>query len=145
MSPELEKKLVEDHPVLFRDYGKSPRETCMAWGCEHSDGWFSIIKGLCRAIDHHLKYAKEPLDFKFAQIKEKFGTLRVYTDGGDDYIAGVIRMAEEMSAVTCEVTGQPGQMCRKGHWYRTLSREQAEKDGYIVCADEKEGSGVESA
>lgn len=143
MSPDLEKKLVAEFPALFADYGKSPEETCMAWGCEHSDGWFDIIRGLCRVIANHLKYLKEPTDFKFAQIKEKFGTLRVYTDGGDEYIQGAIRMAEETSAVTCEVTGAPGQMCRKGHWYRTLSREQAEKDGYVVCADEKEGTGVE--
>lgn len=145
MSPELEAQLVKEFPVLFADYGKSPRETCMAWGCEHSDGWFLIIRGLCRSINDHLKHLKVPLDFKFSQIKEKFGTLRVYTDGGDDYIRGVVRMAEEMSAVTCEVTGASGKMCRKGHWYRTLSREQAEKDGYAVCADEKERSGVEGA
>ena len=128
MSPELEISLVREFPSLFADYGKSPQDTCMAWGCEHSDGWFRIIRGLCRAISHHLKYLKEPMDFKFAQIKEKYGTLRVYTDGGDEYIRGVIRMAEEMSAVTCEVTGAPGEMCRKGIWVRTLSREQAAKD-----------------
>jgi len=138
MSPALEKRLVEEFPLLFRDYGKSPQETCMAWGCEHSDGWFNIIHALCRAISSHISRSKEPIDFEFTQIKEKFGTLRVYTDGGDDYINGVIRMAEEMSALTCEVTGESGQMCRKGHWYRTLSRKQAELDGYVVCADEKE-------
>lgn len=143
MTPELEVSLVREFPVLFADYGKSPQETCMAWGCEHSDGWFRIIRGLCRAIDNHLKHLKEPQEFKFAQIKEKFGTLRVYTDGGDEYIRGVIRMAEEMSAVTCEVTGMPGEMCRKGHWYRTLSREQAIKDGYTVRSDEKVEGEVE--
>lgn len=137
MSPDLEKSLVEEFPSLFADYGKSPEETCMAWGCEHSDGWFLIIKSLCHSIADHLKRLEEPIEFKFAQVKEKFGTLRVYTHGGDDFISGVISMAEEMSAVTCEVTGIPGEMCRKGFWYRTLSREQAVKDGYTVCSDEK--------
>ena len=143
MSPDLEISLVREFPDIFRDCGKSPQETCMAWGCEHSDGWYGIIRALCRSISNHVKYSKVPIDFKFAQVKEKFGTLRVYDYGADDYIRGCIHMAEEMSALTCEVTGAPAQMCRKGHWYRTLSRDQAAKDGYIVCSDEKVEDEVE--
>lgn len=141
MTPDLEKSLVKEFPSLFADYGKSPQETCMSWGCEHSDGWFGIIRGLCLCIDKHV--SQKNIDFKFAQIKEKFGTLRVYCYGADDYINGVIRMAEEMSAITCEVTGLPGRMCRKGHWYRTLSDQQASKDGYEVCSKEKDEESVE--
>lgn len=37
------------------------------------------------------------------QIKEKFGTLRFYYDGGDDFCAGVVAMAEQISSNTCEV------------------------------------------
>jgi hypothetical protein len=39
------------------------------------------------------------------QVKEKFGTLRFYYDGGDDYISGMVTMAESMSGVTCEECG----------------------------------------
>ena len=42
------------------------------------------------------------------QVKEKFGTLRFYTNGTDDYISGAISMAESMSANICEVCGKPG-------------------------------------
>lgn len=143
MSPDLEVSLVREFPDIFRDHGKSSEETCMAWGCEHSDGWHGIIRALCRSISNHVKHSKVPIDFKFTQVKEKFGTLRVYTFGADDYISGCIRMAEEMSALTCEVTGSPGEMCRRGFWYRTLSRDQAAKDGYIVCSDEKVEGEVE--
>lgn len=135
MKQELELSLVREFPEIFRDYGKSPQETCMAWGCEHSDGWYAIVRTMCLAISRHVKSSKEPIDFKFDQVKEKFGTLRVYSSGADEFISGVICMAENISASTCEVTGKPGQMCRKGHWFRTLSREQAAKDGYLVCAD----------
>lgn len=145
MSPELEIALVREFPDIFRDHGKSPEETCMAWGCEHSDGWHGIIRGLCRAISWHIKHSEKPIDFKFTQVKEKFGTLRVYEMGADEFIDGAIGMAEEMSAVTCEVTGAPGEMCRKGGWYRTLSRDQAAKDGYAVCSDEKAEDEVEDA
>jgi hypothetical protein len=39
------------------------------------------------------------------QVKEKFGTLRFYYTGGDDYISGLVSMAESMSGITCEGCG----------------------------------------
>ena len=56
------------------------------------------------------------------QVKEKFGTLRFYYDGGDDVIDGMVRMAEAMSAVTGEECGVPGEQ-RQGGWIRTLCDE----------------------
>jgi len=53
------------------------------------------------------------------QVKEKFGTLRFYYSGGDDYISGMVTMAEAMSGVICEDCGNPGE--RKGSgWVRTI-------------------------
>ena len=52
------------------------------------------------------------------QVKEKFGTLRFYYTGGDDYISGMVSLAESMSAVTCENCGNPGS-CRGGGWVHT--------------------------
>ena len=54
-----------------------------------------------------------------AQIKEKFGSLRFYYDGGDDYISGMVTLAESMSGVTCEDCGDVG-VHRNGGWIRTL-------------------------
>jgi hypothetical protein len=42
------------------------------------------------------------------QIKEKFGGLRFYIDGGDDTIYGMISLAESMSYRTCEYCGTTG-------------------------------------
>lgn len=56
------------------------------------------------------------------QIKEKFGGLRFYYYGGDDYIRGVVTMAEEMSYRTCEECGAPGTSTESG-WIRTLCKE----------------------
>ena len=53
------------------------------------------------------------------QVKEKFGTLRFYYRGGDEYIRGMVDMAESMSGITCEVCGNVGKMHRGG-WLRTL-------------------------
>ena len=52
------------------------------------------------------------------QVKEKFGTLRFYYTGGDEYISGMVTMAEAMSGVTCEECGDPGER-RGGGWIYT--------------------------
>ena len=63
------------------------------------------------------------------QVKEKFGTLRFYYRGGDDYIDGVVSMAESMSAVTCDVCSGPAKTGGQG-WITTRCescKEQLEK------------------
>lgn len=138
MIPELEDKLEHDFPDLFKGRLKPLTESLMRFGCDHDDGWFNIIRSMCEAIENHLKRQDPRPEYEFVQIKEKFGTLRVYGNGHDEYIAGVIRMAENMSAVTCEVTGRPGRLRKKGFWYRTLCEEQAEKDGYIPAGKKED-------
>ena len=49
------------------------------------------------------------------QVKEKFGGLRFYFSGGDDYIDGVVALAESMSYRTCEVCGAPGTSNSEGY------------------------------
>lgn len=69
------------------------------------------------------------------QVKEKFGTLRFYYTGGDDAISGMVRMAESMSAVTCEDCGTPGRRRGSG-WVRTLCDTHAEQAGYHTTEEE---------
>jgi hypothetical protein len=52
------------------------------------------------------------------QVKEKFGTLRFYYSGGDDYISGMVSLAESMTGVTCEECGNIGER-RGGGWVHT--------------------------
>jgi hypothetical protein len=60
-----------------------------------------------------------PTQLVFTQIKEKFGTLTVYSAGGDEYCRGAIDMAEGLSSRICEDCGNPGKI-RPGGWIRTL-------------------------
>lgn len=59
---------------------------------------------------------------RVSQIKEKFGGLRFYYDGGDDTIGGMVTMAEAWAGHTCEQCGNKG-MTRGGGWIRTLCDE----------------------
>ena len=61
------------------------------------------------------------------QVKEKFGTLRFYYSGGDDYIRGLVSMAESMSGVTCETCGKPG-TSTGGGWIKTACKEHGGQD-----------------
>ena len=163
MSPELEHKLIEKYPKLFKNVNKSPKETLICFGCECGDGWYNILDNLCGFIVHiqecHSYFLTKKdgkcIDFHcpdvvFDQIKEKYGTLRVYwhfdssyynelaaqlkdTESLDSYInrysemiESVISFCEYLSSKTCEVTGKPGKLYSKG-WCVTLCKEEAIK------------------
>lgn len=122
MKPELDAQLCKNYPKIFADRNLSMTETAMCWGFEHGDGWFNIINQLCGNIQHHIdwktKTGKVVPQVVAEQVKEKFGTLRFYYRGGDDYIRGLVSMAESMSGVTCEQCGAPGTTDGQG-WIST--------------------------
>jgi hypothetical protein len=137
MDQELQDKLFEKYPELFINRTKSPMESCMSWGCEVGNGWYELLASLCWRIFQHERNIADRLrirtkndvpnnqsdiDYapvKFDQIKEKYGGLRVYFSGGDDYIDGLVSMAEEYSYKICEVCGNSGKP-NKGGWITTL-------------------------
>ncbi len=69
----------------------------------------------------HGPYEPEPYvrHIEVHQIKEKFGGLRFYYEGGDDYCSGLETMAEIWANRTCETCGETGRQ-RQGGWIRTL-------------------------
>ena len=60
------------------------------------------------------KVTEPPAQLVAVQVKEKFGTLRFYYDGGDSYCRGVVAMMEDMTYHTCEVCGSPGKVLNNG-------------------------------
>ena len=100
MEQELQDKIFEKYPKIFRQKDLPMQQTCMCWGITCGDGWYNIIETACMVIQNHVNYknasSEEDMIFEAAQIKEKFGGLRFYYDGGDDTVAGIIQMAEAM-------------------------------------------------
>ena len=115
MNRELERKLCEDFPELFRDCTAPITHSLMPFGCECGDGWEPIIREACAKLDVVRRDRNATL--RFVQIKEKFGSLRLYMTGYDDEVERIIMDAEENSERTCEDCGAPG-MIREGGWLR---------------------------
>jgi hypothetical protein len=62
----------------------------------------------------------EPIEQVIAvQVKEKFGGLRFYYNGGDEYIRGAVDMAEMLSLATCDVCGDRGHYNLNNGWVST--------------------------
>ena len=145
MKEELELELVRKYPKILRDYKGDPMKTCMAWGVDtDGDGWYKLLDKCMEKLQYFCDLCskdKEEVQVVANQIKSKYATLCFYTSvyGGDntqhDIIDDIIDTAERKSAYTCEVTGEHGELCKKGGWYRTLSYEQARKDGYVACKE----------
>jgi len=132
MKQELDRLLCEKYPLMMVNRNGAVTETCMCWGFECGDGWYNILNLLMSNIQHHIdwnnknfekgyKQYKQVPQVTLDQVKEKFGTLRFYYTGGDDVIDGMVRMAESMSAVTCETCGNPGEQTHGG-WIKTTCK-----------------------
>jgi hypothetical protein len=114
---EFEKRMLEKYPAMFsQSYG----------GFAVGEGWWPIIESLCANIQSHTDWwntnrKERPVveQVVVEQIKEKFGGLRFYYEGGDDQISGMVRMAEAWASHSCEECGAPGTSGGKG-WIRTL-------------------------
>jgi len=119
--------LYEKYSDLFSNIDN--KYSCMAFGIECNIGWYDIISSVCYRIKQHEKNKKSDYyPVTFDQIKEKWGGLRIYYIGGDDYIRGVVDTAEEISYKTCERCGNPGSPNKQG-WIMTLCDKCRNKNG----------------
>lgn len=123
MKKELEQKFY-DRFKFFRP--ETPvTKNLMSYGFCCGDGWYDIIWKLCEDIEKELEVAEPDVkeNFDVFQVKEKFGTLRFYTDNSNDKINQLILEAEARTSVTCESCGKTGITKRNNGWIRTLCSE----------------------
>ena len=108
MTPDVEERLCRAFPKIFAERLDPRTRTPMERGIECGDGWYNIIDRLCQAIQWHLDHGTGIPQVVATQVKEKLGTLCFYYRDGDEFIRGLVSMAREISAVTCDVCGAPG-------------------------------------
>ena len=136
MKAELQNKLFEEFPSLFREKDLSPQKTCMCWGIDTGDGWYDLIHNTCEK----LMKTEGAENFRFVQVKEKFGGLRLYTGAATDEQFDIINKAEEESYHTCEWCGSKENITTSGGWLITLCDDCRQKrdEGYRPWHKERE-------
>ena len=112
-------KLFKDFPILYRGHKKSLQQSLMAFGFEHSDGWFNLIYTLSEKLT---KFK----DVEVAQVKEKYGSLRYYVNGGNEEVEDLIEKAELQSETTCEICGKEGKIKEFCGWFKCRCEEHKE-------------------
>lgn len=150
MNLELQNKLIEKYPKIFPIKEMTKIYPMAMFGIECAGGWYNILDTLCRQIQSHIDwrvdtnehieekkkknpdYDQTPLELipqvVATQVKEKYGTLRFYYNGGDDKIDGMIQMAEAMSVTTCEICGNVGKLRGKSWFYTACDDHTKEED-----------------
>ena len=119
MSPELDEKLVKKYPKIFENRHSDPMKTAMCWGFECDNGWYWLIDKLCEHVQQYIDINKAP-QIVATQVKEKFGGLRFYYDGGNQHIDGIVSHAEHLSYSICEICGTHDKVGTTTGWNKTL-------------------------
>lgn len=130
------------HPVwqlaLYNRFGSLLSELD-TFAC--SEGWASLMGSMFEQVEQIEKTMEheefyEPV--KFVQIKEKFGGLRAYYNGGVlngkavQRIYEIVNKAESKSFEVCEECGKPGKPSDPARWIQTLCKDCAAKKGVEV-------------
>ena len=102
-----------DAVIKFLCKGKEPS----VWELERADEIMETPRGELTEYVHKVRVE---------QIKEKFGGLRFYYQGGNDVVSGMVTMAEAWADKTCETCGDKGTR-RGGGWVRTLCDKHEEE------------------
>jgi hypothetical protein len=73
MSPELDKKLCEEFPEIFKNRHADMHSTAMCWGFDIGDGWYNIIYYLCSQLMRDYNRAKRDYDYclTMLQVEDK--------------------------------------------------------------------------
>lgn len=120
-------ELIQKYPKIFQDYEANPGR--VNW---HGvpKGWLPIIDKLCGSIQSYIDNVTRYIDKKpvktpqvtCTQMKEKFGGLRFYVEGGDDHTDGMIYMAEHLCDNTCQDCGSEQDLGITSGWISVLCR-----------------------
>lgn len=120
-----------DKAALLKYFGYGKSDSWEQWAKKQVDDVLADPEPQCKQVPEACPQVIA------SQVKEKYGTLRFYTMGGDDITWALESMAESMSARTCEVCGSPGKLLTQG-WFRSLCKTHAEEQGYDYDYKEEE-------
>jgi len=136
----LEEKLYNDYPELFYNVKNDlSKEITLMFGVECEDGWYPIIDIVCKELLKQSRMEREKERTteeyeeamktfsripKIVQIKEKFGTLRIYLNKETKEQQILLDLAEALSSKVCEFCGVTKEVkLSSAGWRKTLCPE----------------------
>lgn len=129
------RRLFERFDQLYRGRHLPDTQNLMCYGFSCGDGWFTLIWHLSEQIEAYCQTHPEASDLMAAQVKQKFGELRFYSQPKLWEVEYLIEAARIRSLQTCELTGAPGNLCQRPSVihcdYQTLSAETAAELGFV--------------
>ncbi len=122
-SRQLRKALIEEYPYL------QPRKA--ATGEVHPDydyqfivgeydlpeGWMQLFLQACEDIKYPLEKAGQRNEFRFMQVKEKYGQMRLYHSGASEEVNDILDKYEFLSEQVCSECGKPAVAITRGWIY----------------------------
>jgi hypothetical protein len=117
-------ELIATFPEMFHDL--DPRSPMALFSFECEDGWFGLLKDCFEKLREISKEKNFPITC--FQVKEKYGTLRIYLNGYECCSDEAIEKAVAKSEVTCELCSEVAELRKRGSWYLTRCEECWRKD-----------------
>ena len=114
----INKEIVEKHGEIFADGWPN-------W-FDIGDGWLSIVDEALTTIKQKMTEGMPKVEIN--QIKEKFGGLRIYFDGGNDETGEIIEKAVKKANNTCDTCGTTENVGYTTGWIATICEDCAKKE-----------------
>ena len=138
MNRKLERKLYRKFKFLRAVNPFTLKEFNWCTSLDMNDGWYKLIRDLCKELKKYFKAHKEVLEtFYVTQAKEKYGGLRFYISASTTEVFNIIHKYENKSYKICEICGKPGQLNGRG-WHQTLCEKHRIERGYPLTEEEEE-------
>ena len=115
------KGMIEQYPYLIPrnvfsgkvsedyDYSYIVGEYCLP------KGWFDLFLQMCEDIREPLERSGHLNDFMFTQVKEKYGSMRLYNNGATSEVNEILDKYEFLSTQVCSECGKPATKMTVGY------------------------------
>lgn len=116
-------ELIDKYPKIFSLMGDPYYRVSSGF----PDNWLQTLDWMCESIQEHIdninihnKHLPPVEQLVCKQVKDKFGELRFYFNGGDKECEGMVKMAETILWNTCELCGDHENLHTTTGWIRRV-------------------------
>jgi len=137
MTPELQQKLYEKYPIIFREKDLPVSKSCMRFGLCIGDGWYTLVDNFCNTLEALKELGWQTIAL---QVKQKMGTFTFYFTAEAiegkiqkvsfkefvDIVYNILCGYVKLSSSTCEMCGCPGKPTTSISGWRSVKCENCD-------------------